>query len=369
MKINSKQAKNIIHSLNDLIYDDIYVYDNKGCLLASNNDDVDEQILDFGKIVSHKKMILVEDMHDIDLKAILLPVHIKNNLVAIIGLVGNYAIISQYSALVVKIVEILLSESIYYQRKIRNAENNRLFLNELIFGQDNYEAVFLIGNVIGKDVNEFKYMVLIDVHDEDKAKITSDLIIGSIENKLSKKDLVGEQKGNIIIMFALDDIEKVKSKLVIIRDYLEQKYKKNVSVGISDKIKKYKDCKRAYYQAKKTLQLGLVKYNKGIFSFAEYSLELLFSNVDDELVDSFVFEVFGRLPDKEICEIDRLLRIYIDNNTSLIATSKQLFIHKNTLQYRLNKVQEITGFNPRNTMELYKLFTAINLYSKNKFNS
>lgn len=368
MKMNSEQAKNIIRSLNDLIYDDIYVYDNKGHLLASNKTEIEKQILDFGKKVAQKETILVEDIYEIEKKAILYPVHIRDDLVAIIGLVGNYAVISQYSGLVVKIVEILLSESIYYQRKIRNSENNRLFLNELIFSNDNYDSVSIIGNIIDKNVDDFKYLALIEVYDEDKAKISSDLIIGSIEKKLTKNHLIGELKGNIVIIFTLDEISKVKSELEIVRNYLEKKYKKNVSVGISKKIKTFKECKNAYFQAKKTLSLALEKRDYGIFSFSDYSLELLFLDVEEELVDSFISEVLGALSHEEICDFDELLRVYIQNNTSLNGASKQLFIHKNTLQYRLNKIQELTGFNPRNTLELYKLFTAINLYSKNRSN-
>jgi len=366
MKINSQQAKNIVKSLNDLIYDDIYVYDNKGKLLATNRTKADEQVLEFGKVVAKEQSILVKDVYDLSMKAIFFPVHIGANLVAIVGLVGDYTIISQYSALVVKIVEILLSESIYYQRKIKNAENNRLFVHELIFGHNNIESLTLIGNMIGEKVDEFNYMALIDITDKTKTNITIDLIVGSIEKKLSKQHLVSELEGKIIIIFTLYDLEQVKQELTIISNHLEEKYKKNISIGISDKIKIYTDCQNAYYQAKKTLIFGKEKYNKGIFSFNEYSLELLFLDVNEELADSFVAEVFKNITEDKIRGIEELLRVYIDNNASLNATSKELFIHKNTLQYRLNKVQELTGYNPRNTLHLYKLFTAINLFDKNR---
>ena len=161
-------------------------------------------------------------------------------------------------------------------------------------------------------------------------------------------------------------INEVENELKIVRNYLEEKYKKNVSIGISKRIKSFKECKNAYFEAKKTLSLASDKRDFGIFSFSDYSLELLFLNVEEELVDSFISEVLGSLSHEEICGFEELLRVYIENNTSLNGASKQLFIHKNTLQYRLNKIQELTGYNPRNTLELYKLFTAINLYSKNK---
>ncbi len=109
--------------------------------MATNREQADEELLSFGKIVAKRQVILVEDVKNLTAKAILFPVHIGNSLVAIVGLVGDYALISQYSALVVKIVEILLSESLYYQNKIKNAENNRLLVNELIHGKGNVETL------------------------------------------------------------------------------------------------------------------------------------------------------------------------------------------------------------------------------------
>ncbi|WZL80205.1 helix-turn-helix domain-containing protein [Vallitaleaceae bacterium 9-2] len=364
MKINSQQAKNVIRSLNDLIYDDIYVYDNKGALLATNREQADEELLSFGKIVAKRQVILVEDVKNLTAKAILFPVHIGNSLVAIVGLVGDYALISQYSALVVKIVEILLSESLYYQNKIKNAENNRLLVNELIHGKGNVETLTWIAEVIGKQINDFKYLALIDIGEEDKIQVTSELIIDSIEKNLQPKHLIAEYGKNIVILFATTKLDEVLNELSDVKKYLEKKYVNNISVGISDVINTYTECKRAFFQAKKTLALGKKKYKKGSFAFADYSLELLFSHVDDALIDSFIMEVFGGLSVEEIKDIEALLRVYIDFDTSLNATSRQLFIHKNTLQYRLNKIRELTGYNPRNTMDLYKLFTAINLFNK-----
>lgn len=68
---------------------------------------------------------------------------------------------------------------------------------------------------------------------------------------------------------------------------------------------------------------------------------------------------------KTISKLDRedrkILKIYFDNNLSLKDTSDKLFIHKNTLQYKLNKIKNITGYDPRVFKDALKLYMAIRL--------
>ena len=52
------------------------------------------------------------------------------------------------------------------------------------------------------------------------------------------------------------------------------------------------------------------------------------------------------------------LAAYVYNNGEANTTSEALHIHRNTLNYRLEKIQEISGKNPRNLIELFELFTA-----------
>jgi carbohydrate diacid regulator len=67
---------------------------------------------------------------------------------------------------------------------------------------------------------------------------------------------------------------------------------------------------------------------------------------------------------EEVLESEKLILGYIANNGSLNKTSEQLFIHKNTLQYRLNRIEQTTGLNPRNLEDLIKLYIAIQLNRK-----
>ncbi|WP_338010409.1 PucR family transcriptional regulator [Bacillus sp. SB47] len=53
----------------------------------------------------------------------------------------------------------------------------------------------------------------------------------------------------------------------------------------------------------------------------------------------------------------------MEENGEIGETSSRLFIHRNTLNYRLRKVEIATGCNPKRFDDLFKLYTAITLFS------
>lgn len=69
---------------------------------------------------------------------------------------------------------------------------------------------------------------------------------------------------------------------------------------------------------------------------------------------------------EEVSEWIELLRVFLAAEGSLTLASEQLYIHKNTLQYRLNKIFEITGYDPRKLSSAHLYTIAIKLYDSLK---
>lgn len=57
-----------------------------------------------------------------------------------------------------------------------------------------------------------------------------------------------------------------------------------------------------------------------------------------------------------------MLIVFSKNDGSINLTSKELYIHKNTLQYRLKKIKELTGYDPRKLRDFSILYIATLLY-------
>ena len=91
--------------------------------------------------------------------------------------------------------------------------------------------------------------------------------------------------------------------------------------------------------------------------FEDLDLELLLAGVSRHTADMYLQKCLAPLD-----EADReLLLVYFATEMSLKRTAELLFLHKNTLQYRLNRIRERCGYDPRIFREAVVLYTALRL--------
>ncbi|MGL5328374.1 MAG: PucR family transcriptional regulator [Peptostreptococcaceae bacterium] len=97
------------------------------------------------------------------------------------------------------------------------------------------------------------------------------------------------------------------------------------------------------------------KENEIISYIENLNLEIILGNLDIDLKKYYIEKVLSNLENQDIST----LRAYYKNNMSLKLTSEDLYIHKNTLQYKLEKIHEKCGYNPREFKDSVILYTAI----------
>ena len=96
----------------------------------------------------------------------------------------------------------------------------------------------------------------------------------------------------------------------------------------------------------KTAQTALKSASAGTSALAVYedlTLELLLGNVETDIQAEYRNKVLRSLSPEDLT----LLRVYYEEDMSLTATGRRLFMHKNTLQYKLDRIYRICGLNPR----------------------
>ena len=91
--------------------------------------------------------------------------------------------------------------------------------------------------------------------------------------------------------------------------------------------------------------------------FDDLCLELIFSGLNPLEKAEFLSKTLSTLDENE----RHLLTAYFENDMSLSGTSRQLFIHKNTLQYKLNHIFRKSGLNPRAFKDAVMLYLGLNL--------
>lgn len=102
-----------------------------------------------------------------------------------------------------------------------------------------------------------------------------------------------------------------------------------------------------------------------ILAYENLEYGIVLNNIDNHSKQFFLNKVFSTLTNSEVAEFIELIEIYEKFNGSIKKYSENLFIHKNTVQYKLNKIQELTGYNPRNLNDFFILKLASILYKAN----
>lgn len=114
-------------------------------------------------------------------------------------------------------------------------------------------------------------------------------------------------------------------------------------------VDELKDVSRSYKEADMALEVGRVFYvEKKILAYNELGIGRLIHQLPASLCEMFLHEVFedGKA---DIFEEEELTTVYtfFENNLNISETARRLYVHRNTLVYRLEKIQKKTGLDVR----------------------
>jgi carbohydrate diacid regulator len=126
-----------------------------------------------------------------------------------------------------------------------------------------------------------------------------------------------------------------------------------------------KDVAQSFKNANAALQLSF-KTTKQINIYDALNLDLFITRMPLKERKEYLSHLFINLTSEEIEPYIELLKIFYKENGSIEKTSDILFIHKNTLQYRLNKIAQITSYDPRKLGTAHLFMAAIMVYDSLK---
>ena len=204
---------------------------------------------------------------------------------------------------------------------------------ELHFNSDESRIIFLVKFNSNTDIMPFE---MLQNMFPDKAK---DYVISVGENDVV---LVKEIKSGT-------DSKEIEKIATDIADTIYTEFYCKVSIGISTIVENIKDLARAYKEAQVALEVGKVfETEKNIISYENLGIGRLIYQLPTTLCEMFLQEVFKK-GSLESLDRETLMTIqcFFENNLNVSETSRKLFVHRNTLVYRLEKIRKLTGLDLR----------------------
>jgi carbohydrate diacid regulator len=184
-----------------------------------------------------------------------------------------------------------------------------------------------------------------------------------------KKDHVLAMDEETIVLLSeigRDESSRINETAMTILDNLNAESMTKVHIGIGMYADTLRDAAKSYREASLALTVGnIFESDSYVMRYDRLGLGRLIYQLPTTLCNMFLDEVFPK-GSYESLDNETLLTIskFFENNLNGSETSRQLFVHRNTLVYRLDKVQKITGLDLRNFDDavLFKLASMVRRY-------
>ena len=333
-----KLFQNLVQQIKEIIHCEFGIADEGGVILAcSDEKKVGKVIPAAPEIVESKERFVVIDgitYHKI---------YIKNKLEFIAYIASAEDNSTKYLSLIsINVTNV----KAYYEEKfdksnfIKNIITDNVLpgdvpfrARELHLAYNAYRVVFLVKTEKSKDMHSHE---IVQSLFPNKAR---DFVIAlDSENTV----LVKELKSN-------DDHKDIDKTARIIIDTLSAESMVKVSIGIGTVVDNLRDIGRSFKEAQTALLVGgIFESDKSIINYNNLGIGRLIYQLPTTLCKLFLREVFSEKA-YESLDSETLLTIqkFFENNLNISETSRQLYVHRNTLVYRLDKIQKITGLDLR----------------------
>lgn len=363
-------AQQIVKQLSQVIEHHINIMDIQGVIIASTDPNR------IGSLHGGAKKIIDENLKELLIETddeyvgsrngINLPIEFDLQIVGVIGLTGKTDVVYKYSQIIKKMTEVLLLDSFMREQRIIEQKARDRFFEEWIFGQYhvNHPVEFSQrAKTLKIDVETPKRVMVFSIKKNnhslnDQLQTTISHHIRNYFSTLPQAYLFRTTTLYIAVLNQVSD-ESILTIAEAIKKMVFESFECDVYIGID--YQGDKPIKVSFDNANEALQMSF-KSQKHIHIYDIINIDLFINTIDTKHKQTFIRQLFNQANDEDVERAIRILKAFYAFEGSLQKASEALFIHKNTLQYRLNKISEMTGYDPRKISISYMFMMAIKMY-------
>lgn len=372
MQLQKHSAQQIIDEIGGLVHQNINMMDNTGRIIASTDANR------IGQMHEGARKIIEEQLPELYITpaeesstakcGLNLPITWKNEVIGVIGITGDYEKVISLGQVVRKMTEILVLErDRLEQEKLDTRVKNR-FLEEWILGEglSNPEQLAERGLAMGIDIKVPRRIMIVSIASFEKY---SDTLEGQqkleeVEHMITrelrayKECIVLRNTGRQIILLPAKRGKSMEELTSQLSEAAQTTYSVRLLIGYDGKPE---DLRTAYLEASRAWR-GSVHTQSGILCYLDMRTELFLDDISVKRKKEYLQNMFPDCDAVALRSWITLLDSYFAAEGSLSHAAELLFVHKNTLQYRIHKLIEITGLDVRLPSQSAKLYLAVLFY-------
>ncbi len=401
MKITQKLAQNIVNKTMNILEKNINIMDEKGVIIGSGDKnrlnqyhEGAAQVIKKGK----KLEIYSKDInHLVGAKpGINLPIEHNNKIIGVVGITGEPDEVSPFGEVIKMTVEMMLQQEFLLKEIQLEKQARQNFIHDLISGRIGNDSDLFItrGQIVGYDVLIPRVALVIDIYQFEKTakqslQIFKSLKEGEIHLQRLKNDVLkaiqgifadtpqeivaysGGDRFVVLKTINLKDPEEILRKKLFrigerVKNIISQKMRFIVTIGVGEYHKDVRGLSKSFKEATKALDVGTKLEGAGdIYHINDMGIGRLLTEIREDTQKEIIKKTFYSVKEVGKKKMNKTLletlKAFFDNNLSISKTAQAIYIHRNTLLYRLRRIKEITGLDPKKFDDAVQLRMALKM--------
>ncbi|CNK34641.1 putative regulatory protein [Yersinia mollaretii] len=376
--LDPRLAQEIVTRTMKIIDTNINVMDGKGRIIGSGDEERLGELHEGALLsLSHGRIVDIDEavarqLHGVR-PGINLPLRLEGEIVGVIGLTGNPGQLRQYGELVCMAAEMMMEQARLVHLLAQDSRLREELVLNLIRTEEISPALIEWAQRLGVDINEPRVVAVVDV---DSGQLSVDSAMSELQELQTL--LTTPERNNLIAIVSLTEMVVLKPalnshgrwdaidhrrRMELLLSRMTERGRLRVRLSLGNFFTGPGSIARSYRTARTTMAVGKQRLPE---QRSYYYQDLVLPVLLDSLRGGWQANELA-LPLAKLRAMDsngllrRTLACWFRHNVQPTATAKALFIHRNTLEYRLNRISELTGLDLANFDDRLLLYVALQL--------
>lgn len=367
MQLNDALAHQIVSRAMKILSFSVNVMDERGLIIASGNPERLHQRHEGAVLaLTENRVVEISEATARELKGVRpginLPIAYQGELLGVIGISGDPDIVRAYAELVRMTAELILEQAALTEQLQWDKRHKEELVLQLIRGEGRADQLQQVARFLELDLAQPRVVAVLALEEAEPAQVRE--LVHLLENP---------ERDNLVAINGLDEIVVLKPAQLSdgvwqsaqersrIRQLLSRIPHFKVRIGVGDYFAGIPGLALSYQTARDTLRRGMRQSpRKQVYFFEDYRLSVLLGT----LADSWQADQLQKLAQEDTKgTLQKTLRQYFLQDCDLHPCAEALFIHPNTLRYRLTRIEQITGLNFNKLDDKFLLYLGLSLDS------
>ncbi|MDO5027442.1 MAG: sugar diacid recognition domain-containing protein [Tissierellia bacterium] len=305
-----------------------------------------------------------------------LALKVFGEIVGVVGITGKKEQVMPYATIVKKMTEIMIEDSIRKEDSRLKRHIKYRYIEDLIFDSSmvNKKEFISRGLELGIDIKLKRRAVILYLKNYPSLIVSLDgqRKIDSIDDLVrefadfNSKILYLYLPSHYTFFYNVDDYD-IEAKLYQLSDRIKKEHGQDLVFGIGGVIENDLTYEVSYNQALKAKNLAL-RIDKKIVYYDELGLENYLFDIDMDKMNTYVKAFTKKIMQEDLEGYIALIEEYFKAEGAISSMAASMYLHKNTIQYRLQKLANLTGYDIRKPsqsiyyfffLEFYRILTSI----------